>query len=793
MQLSPAFLATLKKTEFGLYGPNTLGARRNQYNDTRATLRGSDGLQAPKFLSEKARESAMSPALSSSALAMVNQGGVSSLGNPVIESLKPEAPNMYRNVEIKYSKFGVDDFDFGYFNQTRYAGFENHITNSYANSLLQLMHYTPLLRNLALQHAATGCIVDSCLLCELGYVFDMLQKAEGSTCHATNMLKALSHNAEASRLKLIEDENKGRPLTDMVQGLCRFLFVRSVEEYKSIPPASTRLEQSLFAFSQSPPNLGELVNRVMSISVKQFTKCMYCRNVDSKQELSHVTELLYPPNRPPPRGGKASRTTFSQVLKMSVEREMVQKGWCKSCQRYLNVQMRRTIDSTVPAVLALGAAVNTPEIRRLWATPGWLPEEIGIIVDQNQFFCYEGQDLRLHLQRGIHNITVYSLVGMVINIEGTPPQKHHLAAMINTAYSDPEAPAESKWHLFNDFSVKPVSATEALTFNTAWKTPSVIMYHLKAANNKSNPEWKTNLDTSVLFRDVGSRSDGEKTYKLLDPETEKPSPGTIVALDTEFVSLRQAEIQVDADGGREVIRPMWHALARVSVVRGHGEHEGLPFIDDYISIREPIVDYLTTYSGITAGDLDPHTSPHSLVPLKVAYKKLWVLLNLGCMFMGHGLKQDFRVINMQIPRAQVIDTIDLFILKSRLRKIGLAFLAWKILKEDIQLTTHDSIEDARTALKLYRKYLEYEDAGILDDILVETYKDGKVYGFKPPRKDDSVVQRTPTPPIPASGADLSGTTAAEDPGFGDSGGSGGSYEEGSFYWNIEKAKALIKS
>lgn len=30
-----------------------------------------------------------------------------------LESLKPEAPLMYRNLEIKYSKFGVDDFDFG--------------------------------------------------------------------------------------------------------------------------------------------------------------------------------------------------------------------------------------------------------------------------------------------------------------------------------------------------------------------------------------------------------------------------------------------------------------------------------------------------------------------------------------------------------------------------------------------------------------------------------------------------------------------------------------------------------
>lgn len=117
--------------------------------------------------------------------------------NRELESLKPEASHMYRSVEIKYSKFGVDDFDFGYYNKTQYAGLENHISNSYANSLLQVLNYTPLVRNLALQHAASACLSETCLLCELGYVFDMLQKAEGSTCQASNMLKALSKHLDA--------------------------------------------------------------------------------------------------------------------------------------------------------------------------------------------------------------------------------------------------------------------------------------------------------------------------------------------------------------------------------------------------------------------------------------------------------------------------------------------------------------------------------------------------------------------------------------------------------------------
>lgn len=324
------------------------------------------------------------------------------------------------------------------------------------------------------------------------------------------------------------------------------------------------------------------------------------------------------------------------------------------------------------------------------------------------------------------------------------------ADSVVVSHAEPTPPGGSRWHLFNDFSVKPVSAAEALTFNAAWKMPSVLVFQQKAANNRHSTEWMDNLDTSILFTDPRTPFD-EKTYQVLGPD-ERPGPHTIIALDTEFVSLKQPEIQMNSDGERETIRPMSHALARVSVVRGAGENEGLPFIDDYIAIKEPVVDYLTLYSGITPGDLDPRTTKHNLVPLKIAYKKLWILLNLGCQFLGHGLRQDFRVINIQVPRSQIVDTIELFYLKSRLRKLSLAFLAWFLLKEDIQMETHDSIEDARTALKLYRKYLEFEDAGIFETILQEIYRVGREMNFKAPRKDDALVQRTDTPPVGIEGA-----------------------------------------
>ncbi len=205
-----------------------------------------------------------------------------------------------------------------------------------------------------------------------------------------------------------------------------------------------------------------------------------------------------------------------------------------------------------------------------------------------------------------------------------------------------------------------------------------------------------------------------------------------MAIDAEFVALQREEIEIKADGSRETIRPSRLGLARVSVLRGGGEHQGVPFIDDYIAITEPVVDYLTAYSGIEPGDLDRSKSRHALVSLKVAYKKLWLLLNLGCVFVGHGLPKDFRTINIHVPKAQVVDTVELFFIQARQRKLSLRFLAWFLLKEDIQQETHDSIEDARTALKLWRKYEEFVDAGILGTILNDIYAKGRDVGFKAP-------------------------------------------------------------
>lgn len=121
-----------------------------------------------------------------------------------------------------------------------------------------------------------------------------------------------------------------------------------------------------------------------------------------------------------------------------------------------------------------------------------------------------------------------------------------------------------------------------------------------------------------------------------------------------------------------------------------------------------------------------------MINLKVAYKKLWLLLNLGCIFVGHGLIKDFRTINIHVPKSQVVDTVELFHIAALKRKLSLRFLAWLLLKEDIQTDMHDSIEDARTALKLWRKWEEFTEAGVLEETLEWVYRRGREMGFKVP-------------------------------------------------------------
>lgn len=85
-----------------------------------------------------------------------------------------------------------------------------------------------------------------------------------------------------------------------------------------------------------------------------------------------------------------------------------------------------------------------------------------------------------------------------------------------------------------------------------------------------------------------------------------------------------------------------------------------------------------------------------------------------------------RLVDIFIPPSQIIDTVNIYHLPARHRKLSLRFLAYVCLKQDIQSKgMHDSIEDARTALQLYEEYQRMDIEGSWEDELENIYREGK--------------------------------------------------------------------
>ena len=107
--IDPSIIPYLRPAEMGHGAPNPKKTRRYQVENTRALASPEPALIAPKFLSEKAREQ------NKAKLDGTISDAAEALANAKINGQSDDDPLLkYSNVEIKYSRFGVDDFDFRY-------------------------------------------------------------------------------------------------------------------------------------------------------------------------------------------------------------------------------------------------------------------------------------------------------------------------------------------------------------------------------------------------------------------------------------------------------------------------------------------------------------------------------------------------------------------------------------------------------------------------------------------------------------------------------------------------------
>lgn len=90
--------------------------------------------------------------------------------------------------------------------------------------------------------------------------------------------------------------------------------------------------------------------------------------------------------------------------------------------------------------------------------------------------------------------------------------------------------------------------------------------------------------------------------------------------------------------------------------------------------------------------------------------------------MSGGLNKDFRIANIFVPPAQIVDTVTIWCRPPRM--IALRFLANFLLGKAMQQDTHDSIEDARVSYVIYRRALKHRRAGTFEQTLASLYDFG---------------------------------------------------------------------
>eukprot|EP00040_Diaphanoeca_grandis_P023802 m.130004 g.130004 ORF g.130004 m.130004 type:complete len:1203 (-) comp29449_c0_seq2:380-3988(-) len=512
-----------------------------------------------------------------------------------------------------------------------------------------------------------------------------------------------------------------------------------------------------------PPFLGTQV----SLS----SRCTLCQDFSERADSVLVFELEIGSDTMPhlPEYG------FKELLKDSLCKEQHAKAWCKRCQKYMTTQHQRRLVE-LPQILALNCNSNKEKQRDFWdqkmkhvtsrrerttsegsntsveeidptAPKAWLPHLIKLKIDAST------GELDIEEELDLANETttldedaesfVYELTASVCHIRDPRTSGNFVAHIkVGEIYNKlKEGITTTTWCLFNDFAVSPSSPDDAVHYDMEWKVP-IILYYVRV---NTNDRYGVSTKIAQPMNTFEQRLLSDRSIPSLQPRFQQvpimrehvPGEGDIVALDAEFVSIAKEEAEIrSGNHNKSTLKPAQMACARISAVYGSGPLKGQVLFDDYIKASEPVVDYLTQYSGVKPGDLDPGISTKHLTTLKNCYSKLRYLENRGVKFCGHGLSKDFRVINISPPKTQVIDTVDIYNIPNA-RKISLKFLAWNVLGINMQQSSlgHDSVEDSRTALLLYDKYLEVNQTpndGKWNTLLQTIYEDGAKLGWKVP-------------------------------------------------------------
>lgn len=640
-------------------------------------------------------------------------------------SKEGEIPPAYGKLQLSHGRYGTDTFDFDAFNKTPFSTLDTDGENVYTNAILQLYRFVPELFNLVV-----GCLknenfgIDS-LLTELGYLYDMMNRSQRAICRATNFQTTFNAKTVAKELGL------GTNSLD-----CTNSFEK-MHLYRKTTSNTDKLQKSLLQkfneFLLESLITDERGNESEKASFKELfglhLDSVVRSNCNRYEKISNVVSTLTVLS--PARNGfkyygkKTGNSTILPFIESSMKRvKYIARPPEKGVKQEI-VGYERTIRN-LPPILSLDVLLSNQEWTIVKAGKNWLSKEFFAAISKDKPILMTN----LSEYSGREPTFKYELNGYVARVDDTDGESRY----VTYVRCLDKASRDFKWYLFNGYLAIEVPEDEALDISPWWKTPETIIYcDAEEMRKPFFPVDTYRINYDILYRDHfanGIRETTKLQYKLLSKE-EAPQPGTLVAIDAEFVILSDELCDIDCNGNRKIIKPKQTALARLSAIRCEdNEFFGVPFIDDYIFNNEHIEDYVTKYSGIYPGDLDLKKSTRPLVSREVTYRKVWLLLQLGCVFVGHGLNNDFKNININVPQNQIRDTA-IYFLRGK-RYLSLRYLAFALLDRNIQGGNHDSIEDAYTALILYKKYLNLKENGTLEHVLDTIYAEGRSSNYRVP-------------------------------------------------------------
>ncbi|CAB3403165.1 unnamed protein product [Caenorhabditis bovis] len=630
-----------------------------------------------------------------------------------------------RRIQPKELKFSYS------YNKTNHVPLETtYYMNLLINPFVLALYHIIGVRNTLYAHFCTN---EHCIACDLRFLFAMItDRAKSSPVVSTNLVRTLvAHGFTTLKTNVVTDSYAGMNL--LLRGISEAAF-----DLESQPESETCL-------------LSDDERTVLRTDLTLNMRCVRCCSFQSNPCQTHYVTLNYNTH-----GSPSFCTLIEKALHLVPQ--LTDERECPECSTTTRMDGKQRVRSLAPILIIdtnakndqffsfwqrqLAAYEKRPprDYQKVPESPtekkscrygddclnksckfahgkiDWDEECTTILedCDDDGWSHYLCSKILVQVNDGIVRLNdastspslddtdcdVYELVAFVTAI-GTgeyPPKWTHTVSLVKD--EDELLP----WTMINEQLVSRLHENEALHLDARWKLPMMLAYvnrkHFDAAMR--GDEKRTPVPESVFFSDnlapntMTSSGDSSK-YEL-------PGKGELVGIDAEFI---RKKCKFDSDSRGVITR----AIGRISCVDSTGNRI---IFDDHVQVTdgECVADYLTRYSGIVSDDLNAQRSSKYLTTQKRVFLKIMVLIERGCIFVGHALNNDFSVLNIHVPDEQIIDTVNLFRLDSQ-RLLSLQLLAFQLLGDKIQEESHDSVVDAQYAMKVYRKYEELKQNGQL--------------------------------------------------------------------------------